>query len=292
MEVVYTRSHKQAADGEYGRRSEGWGEIREIFLTTPDRHKTSVIPERSGTPKPDRFVLPLTCLPASSPRKRREERGRSRRQDGRPHQRFVDGAGGLAAFADRPDHKRLAPAHVARRPEPVHAGAVIAVVGGDVDRAAAVGGELHLPVELLGHATRYRTGEAVGDEGEVGADDEFGAGDRLAPIVDFAAFDAGELPLFADEFERRHLELPLRALGLAGRGPHLGRPIGPDGELVLLLRRLWADVELGDAHGALAEGGADAVRRRVAAADHHDMHAAGEDRLLRPGSRLDVLAAD
>ena len=80
------------------------------------------------------------------------------------------------------------------------------------------------------------------------------------------------------EFERRHLEFALGALGLRGGGAHLGRPIGPDGELVFLLRRLRADVELGDRDRALAEGGADAVGRGVAAADDDDMLAAGEDR--------------
>ena len=96
----------------------------------------------------------------------------------------------------------------------------------------------------------------------------------------------------ADEFERRHLELAFGAFGLRGRGAHLGRPVGPDGELVFLLRRLRADVELGDADRALAEGGADAVGSGVATADHDDMLAAGHDRLRRPGDRLDVLAAD
>ena len=37
----------------------------------------------------------------------------SARQVRRSHQEFVDGARALAAFADRPDHQRLAAAHVA-----------------------------------------------------------------------------------------------------------------------------------------------------------------------------------
>src|ERR1700683_5334166 len=35
-------------------------------------------------------------------------------QRARSHQEFIDGAGALAAFADRPDHQRLASAHIAR----------------------------------------------------------------------------------------------------------------------------------------------------------------------------------
>ena len=62
--------------------------------------------------------------------------------------------------------------------------------------------------------------------------------------------------------------------------------------MFFLLRRLRADVELGDPHRALTERRADAVGRRVAAADDHDMLAAGHDRLRRPGDGLDVLAAD
>ena len=79
--------------------------------------------------------------------------------------------------------------------------------------------------------------------------------------------------------------------GLARRGAHLGRPIGPDAELVLPLWRLRADVELGDRERALAEGRADAVGGRVAAADHDDMLAAGQDRrfaghIFRPTRRF------
>src|SRR5208282_903422 len=51
-------------------------------------------------------------------------------------------------------------------------------------------------------------------------------------------------------------------------------------ELVLGLRRHRQDFELGHLEGALADGRADAVGTRVAAADHHDMFAAGEDRVV------------
>ena len=105
-------------------------------------------------------------------------------------------------------------------------------------------------------------------------------------------FTPGKLAFLADEFERRHLEFAFGAFGLRRRGAHLRRPIGPDRKLVFLFGRLRADVELGDAHRALAERRADAVGRRIAAADDDDMLAAGDDRLRRPGDGLDVLAAD
>ena len=71
------------------------------------------------------------------------------RQHRRAHQRLVDRARGLAAFADRPDDQRLAAAHVAGRIEPVDPGPVVAVVGGDIGRAAAVDVELSLPSSSL-----------------------------------------------------------------------------------------------------------------------------------------------
>ena len=64
------------------------------------------------------------------------------------------------------------------------------------------------------------------------------------------------------------------------RGAQLERPVRPDQRLVLLLRRLRQDLELGDRGRALADRGADAVRAGIAAADHHDMLALGGDRAV------------
>ena len=72
-------------------------------------------------------------------------------------------------------------------------------------------------------------------------------------------------------------------------GAQLERPIRPDQRLVLLLRRLRHDLELGDRGGALAVRGADAVRAGVAAADHDDMLALGADRA--PGRRQRFVVA-
>ena len=58
--------------------------------------------------------------------------------------------------------------------------------------------------------------------------------------------------------------------------------IGQSGQvsvLVFLLGRRRHDLDLGDRKRALAVGGADAVRAGVAAADHHHVLAAREDRL-------------
>ena len=75
----------------------------------------------------------------------------------------------------------------------------------------------------------------------------------------------------------------LRAFGLARRGPHLQRPVRPGQALVLVLGRRRHDFELRHGFRALPERGADAVRAGVAAADHDDMLAAGED--VRPRRR-------
>src|SRR5690606_8486431 len=120
------------------------------------------------------------------------------------------------------------------------------------------------------HAVGDRTRETDGDESEIGTNDEFRAFDWLALLVNLAAFDAGQLAVLADELEGGDLEFTLRSFRLAGGGAHLGRPIGPDRQLVFPLRRTRTDVELCDAHRALTESGADAVGRGVAAANDHD----------------------
>src|ERR1051325_3772062 len=53
----------------------------------------------------------------------------------------------------------------------------------------------------------------------------------------------------------------------------------PGQSLVLFLGRLRQDFELSDRDGALPERRADAVRPRVASANHHHLLAFGEDRL-------------
>src|SRR5690606_19468403 len=212
-------------------------------------------PRRRPTPLPpiaSRRRSPSASSPWSKPHSARQQR--------RAHQRLVDGTCGLAAFADRPHNQRLAAPRVARDEQLVDAGAIVAIVRRDVGRAARVDDRLEPVAELRQHTRLHRAGKADRDEGEVRLDDEFGSGDRPALLVDLAALDAGELAVLADELQRRNLERALCALGLTGGGAHLGRPVGPGRELVLLLGRLRTNVELRDAHRALPEGGADAVR--------------------------------
>ena len=56
---------------------------------------------------------PPADVPARRPARLAPLTRRSPRQRRRSHQELVDGARSLAAFADRPDHQRLAAAHVA-----------------------------------------------------------------------------------------------------------------------------------------------------------------------------------
>ena len=61
----------------------------------------------------------------------------SARQVGRAHQEMIDRAGRLAAFADRPDHQRLAAAHVAGDENLVEAGLVGERVGRTLPRPSS-----------------------------------------------------------------------------------------------------------------------------------------------------------
>src|SRR5690606_10838888 len=83
-----------------------------------------------------------------------------------------------------------------------------------------------------------------------------------------------------------HGEVTRGTFCLAGGGPHLERPVRPGEELVLALRRCGHDFKLCDGKGALTEGGADAVRSRIAAANDDDMLAACEDRIDLPDRLL------
>src|SRR5690606_15654181 len=155
-----------------------------------------------------------------------------------------------------------------------------------------VGVDGDFPLQFAQDAVFKGYGKADGDEGEIGADDELGARDRLTFLVHFAAANTGQLTLLANELQSCYLELALGPLRLARRGSHLGRPVGPDRKLVFLFRGLRPYVELGDSHRALPEGGPDAIRGGVAAADDDNMLSACHDRLGRPGNRLDILAAN
>ena len=124
------------------------------------------------------------------------------------------------------------------------------------------------------------THEAHGEQHEVGLQ----ARTRCPAIglnllVDAHAVQPLHAAVLADELLRQHREIALGAFLLARRGAQLQRPVRPGQQLVLLLGRPRHDLELRDRERALADRGADAVGAGVAAADDHDVLAAGEDRL-------------
>src|SRR5918993_3502124 len=191
--------------------------------------------------------------PTISAGRRPDAIGPSGRQHARAHQVLVDGARRLPTLADRPDDQRLAAPHVARHEHLWRRGAIIAVVRGDVPA----------PVELdpgfLQQSRLDRSGEADGEEDEVGLEQELRPGDRLALLVDAGADHADGPALLALDPQGGGLELALRALGLRGGGPELGRPVGPHRQLVLPLRGLGPDVELRHRERALPKSRADAI---------------------------------
>ena len=111
---------------------------------------------------------------------------------------------------------------------------------------------------------------------------EFGAGDRLHLPVDPHAVQRRDLAVLAREsrwvMTAKSRSAPSSWLeevrSFSGQS-------GQVSELVLLLRRLRHDLELGHREGALADRGADAVGAGIAAADDDDVLAAGEDGLAR-----------
>ena len=85
--------------------------------------------------------------------------------------------GGLAAFADRPHHERLAAAHVAGCKH-LRVGALISQDVG-LDVAALV----ELEPERLDHAFVHGMHEAHRQQHQIGVELEFGAGDRHSDIA-------------------------------------------------------------------------------------------------------------
>ena len=114
---------------------------------------------------------------------------RSARQDAeRPSAPSSIDARRLPALANRPYDQRLAAAHVAGGVQPVDAGPVVAFHWlRHWSSAGCRRPSCSRAPSSLTHAVLEGPGKADGDEGKVGADDEFGAGDRLPPLVDLAA---------------------------------------------------------------------------------------------------------
>ena len=102
--------------------------------------------------------------------------------------------------------------------------------------------------------------------------------DRDEAAIHLDDLEALHRPVLADEADRVDAEDPLTALLVRAGGAVDQRPGRPRGRGRPRLRRLRHDLELGDAGRALAVGGAEAVRARVAAADDDDVFALGRDR--------------
>jgi hypothetical protein len=90
--------------------------------------------------------------------------------------------------------------------------------------------------KLLEEALFERAGETDGDENQIGLDVEVGALDRLAALVDPHAVHPAHPAIATLDADRSGGELALGAFGLARRGAELGRPVGPDQQLVLVER--------------------------------------------------------
>src|SRR5262245_32058628 len=159
----------------------------------------------------------------------------------------------LASFPDRPHYERLAPAHVARREDLRARGAVVELIGLDV--AASI----EIEVQILDHALSHGMEEAHGEQNEIGRDVKLRPWHRLELAVKTDAFETLDLAVRAQEAAGRHAKIARGALGLAGRGAELERPMRPGQSLVLLLGRLGKDLELRHRDRALTERGADAV---------------------------------
>src|SRR5690606_22553052 len=207
------------------------------------------------------------------------------RQFARAHQRFVDGPGGLAAFADRPDDEALPAAHVAAGEDVRLARGVASRAGGDI--AASVQSD----ARAVEQTAALGAGEAHREQDQVGPQREFAAFDLVHASVtpfDAHAFEAGDFTVLGNHALRQHGPVAVHAFLVAGGRAQLERPVGPGQRLVFLLRRLGHDLELGHACGALAVGGADAVAAGVAAADHDHVLARRRQRAARGGAHFVV----
>ncbi len=213
-------------------------------------------------------------------------------QHGAAHQKPVDLARSLAAFADRPHHQALTTAHIARGEHLGHIGGIASFVFG---ARLGIAARVLVDAEGVEH-TAHRMHEAHGQQHQIGRQGELAAGHFLHTAV--FPFDAAGLELLdlvlvlagsGDELLGGHRPVARAAFFVAAGGAQLDRPVRPDQRLVLCLRRLRHDLELGDAGRAVAVAGAHAVRAGVAAADHHHMLARGCDLVFQLVSGVDLV---
>src|SRR4029453_471967 len=117
----------------------------------------------------------------------------------------------------------------------------------------------------------FRRNEAHRKEDEIGSKLEGAARNFLEISVEPRADDCFYSATLTPQFLGHNRKLPLRTFFLGGRGAHLQGAVRPNQRLVFLIRGARHDFELGHGKRALADYGPDAIRARVAAADHDDM---------------------
>src|SRR5438309_5504379 len=200
------------------------------------------------------------------------------RQVGGAHQVRVDSPGRAATLGDGPDDQRLTPLHVAAGEDAGHARHPVGV--------APDGAALGEPdSELLEQARALGAEEAHGQQHQVGVQRELAARDgreveppALADQLHADPVQPADVPVgVAGEALGRHGVDALAAL-LVGRGdPEDIGPLGPG--IVRSAAVGWPRQQLELVHGAraLAMHGPEAVGAGVAAADDHDVLAAGGD---------------
>src|SRR5262249_53610205 len=131
------------------------------------------------------------------------------RQRGRAHQELVDRVCGLAAFADRPHHQRLAASHVA-------AGEHFRVRAAIGDRIGLdVAAQVKLELEVGDHTLVHRVHETHCEQHKLGLHVELGARDRLELVVDARAMQRLHAPSLAREAHGPDREIALNAFLMA-----------------------------------------------------------------------------
>ena len=118
----------------------------------------------------------------------------------------------LPAFANGPNHQRLAPADIARRIDLVHRRLVGFFIGQHI--CPRIAGNR---VSGFGQQTfRLGAGKADRNKSQIGFYKKFFSGDRLPFLVNTDAFHMAENAVLFDKAKCRRLEFPFRAFSLRG----------------------------------------------------------------------------
>src|SRR6266571_732507 len=149
--------------------------------------------------------------------------GMELRQPGCAHQVIVDAARGSTAFRDRPDHQRLAAAHIAGGEDARYRSHAVVVCS---DVTASV----QLYSELFDHPFPHRPGKAHGEEYKVSIQNEFRTWDRVEfgrrPDLD-SVQSLHATTFVAGKLGGRHSPIANSSLFVRALNPHLERPERP-----------------------------------------------------------------